>query len=71
MATAAPAAILIAETTDVADTSGKRDLNMAAGATIAVAFIALLLALFTNRRRVIPMESSLTIVYGGDSYGII
>ncbi|MFQ3317390.1 MAG: hypothetical protein ACKVKS_03010 [Candidatus Poseidoniales archaeon] len=44
MANKAPDAILIADSTVSADTSGKRDLNMAAGATIAVAFIALLLA---------------------------
>jgi hypothetical protein len=44
MATSPPAAILLGELTDSEDTSGKRDLNMAAGATIAVAFITLLLA---------------------------
>jgi len=44
MANKAPDAILIAETTVSADKSGARDLNMAAGATIAVAFITLLLA---------------------------
>ena len=44
MATSAPDAILLAESTVSADTSGKRDLNLAAGATIAIAVITLLLA---------------------------
>ena len=44
MATAAPESILLAEAKVSADSSGKRDLNLAAGATIAVAVITLLLA---------------------------
>ena len=44
MATSPPAAILLGELSASEETSGKRDLNMAAGATIAVAFITLLLA---------------------------
>ena len=44
MATAALEPILLAETKVSADTTGKRDLNLAAGATIAIAIITLLLA---------------------------
>ncbi len=44
MATSPPAAILLGEPTVSADTSGKRDLNLAVGATIAISVVTLLLA---------------------------
>ncbi len=44
MATKAPDAILVADTEVSADPSGKRDLNLAVGATIAISVVTLLLA---------------------------